>query len=708
MTKQLIVVVHGVGVRDAGVVTGQLSAALGGDLSPERAAVEQPWRPHSTDDFFLHEDERFAQGALLSIFPAHLRRFRRYDSADPTKVRQERVIADYFWGDISGTGLGLFRTLFGLIKIVLGLSHAIRENAMDVFPGASSRAVWMRRLARVAALIIHGPIAAINIVLIAGLVLTLVVHGLNGRGLPVPDRHSVAIPLPEMAPLVFQSVLGLGAVSVGWLGLRRAQVFLLRHLLSWLVAIGAMVLGVVALQAIAPDVVEGMMHLAGPIVFAGACRPLGSTCTLATTGFVVPGLVLMGTMMLAWAVTILSAMVIQIAAWGKGWFPERGSVPPLVQQAIALMTILWFVMMVAFWSLILLIHWVVQETRGFTLPEGLDITMVHASLRLVTPAIFALVVLSAVGLALHVRKGAAFDKMPIHDYFRHRDDLAERHRLIVGRALLVVLTLFTATMVVMGLVANVTGCRVLPSLTCSDILAWNDGLIPSLIAAVGGIAILLAIVGRRGLVTGVAIFTDVLVYLNDYSWRSREMGSQAKTLTEHALRMRRGIETKRQGYWLRDRIHSRMQVLMETLIRDETPDEIVIVSHSQGTMIALDVIEAQGEKWMKCLPQGAALKLVTMGSPYIHIYNTYFPSLFADLRSRPTLQHRDAGGLLTDWVNIFRVDDFVGTHIDTRRHEGVPNAGTGWPREVPVPRGGHTNYWIDMNVMPSLLRTLTF
>ena len=221
MTKQLIVVVHGVGVRDAGVVTGQLSAALGGDLSPERAAVEQPWRPHSTDDFFLHEDERFAQGALLSIFPAHLRRFRRYDSADPTRVRQERVIADYFWGDISGTGLGLFRTLFGLIKIVLGLSHAIRENAMDVFPGASSRAVWMRRLARVAALIIHGPIAAINIVLIAGLVLTLVVHGLNGRGLPVPDRHSVAIPLPEMAPLVLQSVLGLGAVSVGWLGLAR-------------------------------------------------------------------------------------------------------------------------------------------------------------------------------------------------------------------------------------------------------------------------------------------------------------------------------------------------------------------------------------------------------------------------------------------------------------------------------------------------------
>ena len=123
-------------------------------------------------------------------------------------------------------------------------------------------------------------------------------------------------------------------------------------------------------------------------------------------------------------------------------------------------------------------------------------------------------------------------------------------------------------------------------------------------------------------------------------------------------------------------------------------------------MIALDVIEGRGRDWLSRLPLGVPLKLVTMGSPYIHLYNSYFPSLFADLAKRPQLQPTRAGGLLTEWVNIFRVDDFVGTHIDSTRNDGKPNAGTGWPREVPVPPNGHTNYWADVKVMPPLLAVL--
>ena len=74
---------------------------------------------------------------------------------------------------------------------------------------------------------------------------------------------------------------------------------------------------------------------------------------------------------------------------------------------------------------------------------------------------------------------------------------------------------------------------------------------------------------------------------------------------------------------------------MAALIRDEAPDEIVIVSHSQGTMIALDVIEARGAAGCTA-PDGRTLplKLVTMGSPYIHLYTQYFPSLFPDLARR--------------------------------------------------------------------------
>ena len=197
MKKQLIVVVHGVGVRDAGVVTGQLSAAIGSDLSRERRLDKIQWKPHSTDDFVLHEESEFAQNGLMQIFPAHLRRFREYETGTTKDVRRERVVADFFWGDISGTGLGGVQVLIGLLKIVLGLSHAIRENAVDVFPGNAPLAVWMRRIARMAALTIHGPIAALCIMLVAGLGVTLAAHAVTGDAIPAGHARALSHPDPR-------------------------------------------------------------------------------------------------------------------------------------------------------------------------------------------------------------------------------------------------------------------------------------------------------------------------------------------------------------------------------------------------------------------------------------------------------------------------------------------------------------------------------
>ena len=81
-----------------------------------------------------------------------------------------------------------------------------------------------------------------------------------------------------------------------------------------------------------------------------------------------------------------------------------------------------------------------------------------------------------------------------------------------------------------------------------------------------------------------------------------------------------------------------------------------------------------------------------MGSPYTHLYGNYFPSSFASVGNRANLANKDNGGLLRDWLNIFRIDDFVGTHIG----KGA------WPREFPVPPNGHTNYWIDRRVVAKL------
>jgi pimeloyl-ACP methyl ester carboxylesterase len=165
------------------------------------------------------------------------------------------------------------------------------------------------------------------------------------------------------------------------------------------------------------------------------------------------------------------------------------------------------------------------------------------------------------------------------------------------------------------------------------------------------------------------------------------------------------------GYWPRQRIQDRLKVLMAQLIEDETPDQIVIVSHSQGTVIALDVIDAEARNWIRPGPRGVTLELVTMGSPYTHLYTTYFPASFKSHRSRKNLwpMPPDAGsdgGVLNAWNNIFRVDDFVGTYIDA---SGLPADGTWpdrqWPREHAVPKNGHTMYWTDDKVA-EILRPL--
>ena len=140
-------------------------------------------------------------------------------------------------------------------------------------------------------------------------------------------------------------------------------------------------------------------------------------------------------------------------------------------------------------------------------------------------------------------------------------------------------------------------------------------------------------------------------------------------------------------------------MMMVQLIRDEQPDELAIVSHSQGTVVAIDVLANDGRSWLKLLPENAQLALVTMGSPYTHVHHHYFPGSFAAHKLRKEIGPVENKGVLSRWINIFRIDDFVGTHID---------ADANWPKEHPVAPNGHTYYWTDENVFPLLREFLDF
>ena len=130
-------------------------------------------------------------------------------------------------------------------------------------------------------------------------------------------------------------------------------------------------------------------------------------------------------------------------------------------------------------------------------------------------------------------------------------------------------------------------------------------------------------------------------------------------------------------------MHGRFKTLVSTLVESEKPDTLVIISHSQGTVISIEAIKA---KALSCMSNDRCA-LVTMGSPYSHIYQHCFASDF----TQPT----DFDEHLGSWLNIFRIDDFVGTTVTSHT--------TDWPKNEPVNPKGHTGYWTDSEVL-TLLR----
>jgi hypothetical protein len=119
---------------------------------------------------------------------------------------------------------------------------------------------------------------------------------------------------------------------------------------------------------------------------------------------------------------------------------------------------------------------------------------------------------------------------------------------------------------------------------------------------------------------------------------------------------------------------------------------VCVVSHSQGTMVAIDALGLFSER-SPHTPLAAALRktkidLVTMGSPAQYLYEHYFPRCYG-IKSKGA-----APANIASWLNIYRRDDFIGTRI------GAINGA--FPQNVSIDPRGHTEYWSDKDVLAQL------
>ncbi len=148
-------------------------------------------------------------------------------------------------------------------------------------------------------------------------------------------------------------------------------------------------------------------------------------------------------------------------------------------------------------------------------------------------------------------------------------------------------------------------------------------------------------------------------------------------------------------------------------------NRIVIVSHSQGTVMAADML-----RFLKTVGatdpdmSGVKVSLLTMGSPLRQLYSANFPHLYewVDTNNDDTVgtsayhAHPDPAELnVAEWVNLFTTGDYVGRSLWRsmswpdiwRRQEFVERAQRGAPLDRYdrcLGAGTHTRYWTSADV----------
>lgn len=160
----------------------------------------------------------------------------------------------------------------------------------------------------------------------------------------------------------------------------------------------------------------------------------------------------------------------------------------------------------------------------------------------------------------------------------------------------------------------------------------------------------------------------------------------------------------------RARIYSRFASLLAYL-REAGYARIVIVAHSQGTVISADLLRylhKQGR--LRSLIGALPVSLVTVGSPLRDLYAERFPLLYRWMGSRERGFANAAPAAaelgVSEWVNACRSGDYVGRFIWTPEkdpaHFGVALIGAdgsvdarraGGRTEFCLGAGGHTHYF---------------
>lgn len=723
MEKTLILVIHGIGEQSPGetidALTGGAVQELGLD-GPVQGRTEMI-------------AERVEDSEHLKLFPCTIRQ--STIAASPERGiddDQDVLAAEVYWSDLSPAPTGPFRTAVDLLHTVLGLGYLALEN-VDHSGGRVRN--WSRRGVHAFVWIFYALIAPLNAMLLMGSLALLSDRfiypvGQGAGKMPGAVLLGLVGLVVTVACLIWHRRIRTGRSSYlmrafmsGLGGIAAALTAF--SLLLWLAQDSAWI---TALKLSACQSVEStacwsrdyediatitwLGTLATAAIWIAAVAILLSlfvTTTLDDLGwrrtallFGVPLLLITATQLAGGArwpwlllgLLLIGALSLGISRGARRWTTLQllritrffGQRQLIYQSVCNAMLILWMLITAALWALF---SGIVQQFDGPDGEPGLLTTIYGDYSGLLTSALAY--VMLAVGALLVI------GSIPVIIRRVRRADLAQEQpglldvwcgRLILNPVLNLLLFILILWIAFGGLFQALITAMITFGAAYRDPFSgalYLAGTSPGSGQPIWTTDSVLAtlnefhndITGMNGLAVAAAALLGFAIY-RGWDFIAAALGV-ARDISVYSTRTHAEAPAPDNDsrYIQRERILARFRLVHDHMRRQMDYDRLIVVAHSQGTIIAAQSLAAND------LPDRPRF-LLTMGSPLTHIYGQYFAKGFG----LPSLS-----GRLQRWINIYRCDDFVGTFI--RTDDGVVE-------NLRVDANGHTGYWTDRNVWSAL------
>jgi hypothetical protein len=653
-----LVVVHGVGETEPGYCVNAILDTL---------AATKPGYSVSTSN----EYNRIAEPDISNpppVFPVI-----RRGAAHTSGMMIEAV--ELHWADLTTMQPGRVNTLLGLFKVVFE-SHHLVDAMLDKSRDATS---WiLRKLLWIAGWLLRGPIAGLTIATSA--LCALFLFEPVSMGVDVVDARSQV--------LVVEAILFVGALYVFYRVVRERD-YSWYDIVFWLAVMSLSIFvlafygALLPLLDLVPDLKTGPHH-------AGAAPGADCSALTSAAGCYVNGLykvIIWGWR--TWGAMLLLAMAFLGAALGRARKTGDHARLATLSTSIAIL-----IMQFLLWTTVVVSVIYPMLNRAETI----------STLKAARPYI-----VRGIESGEIARDGQVAKLVQVPDI--ELDWIGRFKFIYAATALTVILFLLAilALMEVRRLRARAGLDNLERTVERMPRLLFNPVLVALLLVAFLIVFALVFIqpyidsnnvfVALRNLILPVAALVAVVLPFF-FGNRIANVVSVARDLIDHHYMPRLEMATyffpsvfrSRHKRPRRDRIQGRLKLVLEHFVQNQRYDGVVFLAHSQGSVIVYDYLRDNGPAYTAL--GDAAPALLTFGSPLGSVYQKYFRE-YASSKAVPI----GVAARLKCWINLYRVDDYIGGPIKPPSGLRVDNHAMGL--------GGHTGYWTEADVADALDAILT-